>query len=74
MFDNIIFPILLIAVIALFVFVSEERKKLRGDAYREGIGEEYDLELKRLLELQSFGQRTLLPGQILTVKHWTLCV
>ena len=58
MFDKIIFPIFLIAAIALIVFaayaVGEERKELRGHAYREGIGEEYDLELKRLLEIESF--------------------
>lgn len=58
MLDKIIFPIFLIAAIALFVLVAfavgKERQELRGNAYRQGIGEEYDLELKRLLELQSF--------------------
>jgi hypothetical protein len=56
--ENILFSIFLIVALALFVFIAfaigEERKELRANAYQEGIGEEYDLELKRLLELQSF--------------------
>ena len=46
MLEKIVFPIFLIVVLALFVFIAvaagEERKELRANAYQEGIGEEYD--------------------------------
>ncbi len=57
MSDKIFLPLICIVVLVPIVYTvmvrDKGREQLRGIAYHEGIGEEYDLELKRLLELQS---------------------
>jgi hypothetical protein len=49
--------LIILAAVVLLGFVlnarEQERKQLRAAAYQERIGEEYELELKRLLELQT---------------------
>ena len=44
--------------LGLIIWAKEKRgQKQRGIAYEEGIGEEYDLELNRLLEVQRFAPK-----------------
>ena len=45
--------VLFVGCVLAMVAQGEERKQLRHTAYQEGIGEEYDLELNRQLELRS---------------------
>lgn len=56
MWDNLFFPIICIVLLGLFGYAvyigAQKRKQWRATAYQEGIGEEYDLELRRLLELE----------------------
>jgi hypothetical protein len=49
----VVVALVLLGVVYLQSCIEEERKQLRHTAYKEGIGEEYDLELNRLLEIQS---------------------
>jgi hypothetical protein len=56
--DNLFFPIICILLLGLFGYAlyirEQERKQWRATAYQEGIGEEYDRQLRRLLELERF--------------------
>jgi hypothetical protein len=54
--DNIFFPIIVVVALGLVGYAlyirDQERKQWRATAYHEGIGDEYDRELRRLLELE----------------------
>ncbi len=58
MWDQFFFPVsfvVLMGLLACALYIrSEERKERRSSAYKEGIGEEYDRQLRRLLELERF--------------------
>lgn len=52
-FVGVLFVLAFVGVLYVSYREEEERKHLRHTAYQEGIGEEYDLELKRLSGIQS---------------------
>ncbi len=51
-----------LATVAVAAAISEQRKQLRETAYQEGIGEEYDLELSRLHELERLAPKDASQG------------
>jgi len=55
--SSMIFIICVAALVSLFCYFSyvqdKEREQLRATAYHKGVGDEYDLELKQLLQQQS---------------------
>ncbi len=58
MWHNLSSPIICILLLGLLGYVvyirEQKRKQWRATAYQEGIGDEYDRQLRRLLELERF--------------------